>query len=314
VNISCRPADRLPPLWLAICAITCVQLGAAVSVPLFAVIGVAGTTWLRLCCAALALLIVVRPRGMSRDQLGAAGALGLVMAANSLLFAAATDRIPLGVAVAVEFCGPLGVAAFSGERVAGLARFCWPLVALAGVLVLTRPWSIAAGGSGGLDGLGVALAFGSALGWAGYILLTARVGRRSSGFGGLTVALVVAACCLAPFGAGAAWSAVDHGEWTALLRCALAAALVPLGAFALEMAALRRMKSAVFGVWMALEPGCAALAGLVLLAQPITIRQLPGFVLVVLAGVATQRAGHDPVEAEPASRRIGTQESAPAAL
>jgi inner membrane transporter RhtA len=291
--------DRVPPVWLAICSMTCVQVGAAVSVPLFATVGVVGTTWLRLTFAAVVLLVVVRPRGLSRAQLGAAACLGMVMGANAVLFASATDRIPLGVVVAVEFCGPLGVAAFSAAPGRPRAQLLWPLVALAGVVMLTRPWSIAEADSG-ISWPGLGLAAGAGVGWAGYIMLTALVGRRSSGLSGLTVAITVAALCLAPFGARAGWSVAQQGEWTALARCGLAAMLVPLGAFALEMAALRRMSSAVFGVWMALEPAFGALAGLIVLGQSIAARQLPGFALVVLAGVATQRAAGNTARSRPA--------------
>ena len=283
---------QLPPVGLAIAAMASVQLGAAVSVPLFSTIGVAGTTWLRLTVAAVVLLTVVRPRRLSRAQLGAAAMLGLVLGSNAVIFAAATDRIPLGVVVAVEFCGPLSLAALSTRAGSRIGRVLWPLVALGGVVILTRPWQI-----GGTDGaqtwIGLALAVAAAVGWAGYIVLTAHIGSRSEGFAGLAVALAVGALVLAPFGAGPVWTTVHEQHWSALARCGLAALLVPLAAFTLEMATLRRMPAAVFGVWMALEPVFAALAGL-LLGQAVALRQLPGFVLVVLAGVATQRAAGRP--------------------
>jgi inner membrane transporter RhtA len=273
------------PVVLAIAAMTCMQTGAAISVPLFAVLGVAGTTWLRLALSALVLLVVARPRGLGRDQLAASAALGVVMAANAVLFAASTERIPLGVAVAVEFCGPLGVAAVTGRR-HGTGSLRWPALALVGVAVLTRPWRI-----GTIDGTtwaGLGLAAAAAVGWACYILLTAHVGRRTEGLDGLAVAFTVAALVLAPFGAGRAWDAVAAHDVSTLGRCALAAALVPLAAFGLEMAALRRMQPAVFGVWAALEPAFGTLAGLVVLGQQIAPAQLPGVALVVLAGMGSQ--------------------------
>jgi inner membrane transporter RhtA len=303
---------RPPPVGLAIAGMASVQLGAVVSIPLFSTIGVAGTTWLRLTVAATILLAVVRPRGLSRAQLGAAAMLGVVLGGNSVIFAAATHRVPLGVVVAVEFCGPLSLAALSARAGSRAGRVLWPLVALAGVVILTRPWQIG-GANGTQTWIGLGLAATAAVGWAGYIVLTAHIGSRSEGFAGLAVALAVGALVLAPFGAGSVWTTLQEGHWTALARCGLAALLVPLGAFTLEMATLRRMPAAVFGVWMALEPMFAALAGL-LLGQAIGLRQLPGFVLVVVAGVATQRAAGQPAPPPPTLPTASTTATADPAL
>src|SRR5690349_14163096 len=140
---------------------TSVQVGAAVSVTLFASLGVPGSTWLRRGLAAVVLAVVARARGMARGDVLAAATLGVVMAANATAFAAATDRVRLGTVVAVEFCGPLTVAALHGR---GRARLLWPGLALAGVLVVTTPWRI-----GGTDGArlwqGLALAAVAAVGW-----------------------------------------------------------------------------------------------------------------------------------------------------
>jgi inner membrane transporter RhtA len=247
--------------------------------------------------AALVLVAVLLARGGlprvgRRDR--PAGALGVVMAFNAVALSAATDRIPLGVAVAIEFTGPLSVAAF-GARGGGVRRSVWPLVALIGVVTLTRPWTI--GGamtSGTWLGLGFAAAAGA--GWAAYIVLMAHVGRRSEGLTGLSLALSVAAVVLAPAGLAQALpgiraAATGHSHALgALLTCALAALLVPLGAYALEMVALRRLDRGVFGVWMALEPAIGALVGLLLLGQRPTLWQWPGFGLVVAAGIGAQRA------------------------
>jgi inner membrane transporter RhtA len=297
--MSKTPISGTTPM-LPLASMSSVQLASALSVPLFASIGVAGTVWLRMAVAALALLLVVRPRGLGRRELAAAAALGVVTGANTALFGAATDRIPLGVAVAIEFCGPLAVAVFSpAARLRG--RLGWPLVALAGVLLLTQPWTIDDRGQG-RTWLGLALAACAAAGWATYIVLTAHVGRLIEGLSGLAVSLTVAAFELAPLGAPQVWTGVRAGgHWGSIGECALVALLAPLGAFALETLALRRMPTAVFGVWMALEPAFAVLAGLLLLGQRISPAQLPGVALVIAAGVATQRsqspgsAGYPPV-------------------
>jgi inner membrane transporter RhtA len=300
---------RWAPVLLVIASMTSVQVGASISVPLFDRLGVAGTTWLRLLVAALVLLAAARPRGLTRSGLAAAGALGVLMAANSVLFAEATARIPLGVAVAVEFCGPLAVAVFSRQQPdrhrAGIRRWgrrlLWPTAALTGVLLLTRPWTLGqASARNTLLGLGFAVLAG--IGWAGYIVLMAHVGRRSTGLTGLAVAMTAAAVALAPLGVPQAWPAIlaaAHGSapaGAALATCAAAAALVPLLAFALELLALRRMDQAVFGVWMALEPAIGGLAGLALLGQRPALLQLPGFALVVAAGIGAQRAAHSQLD------------------
>ncbi|HEX2807620.1 MAG TPA: EamA family transporter [Kineosporiaceae bacterium] len=289
---------RATPVAAVFASMTSVQIGAAVSVPLFATLGVAGTTWLRLAVAAVLLLSVARPRALSRGDLPSAAALGVVMAANAVAFSSATDRIPLGVTVAVEFCGPLSVAALRA-RTGGVRRLIWPVLALAGVLTLTRPWAI--GGAGARTtwiGLGFAAAAG--LGWAAYIVLTAHVGQRSEGLAGLSVALTVAALALAPLGLPQVRPALHDvaiGSVPlprslavhALALCALAALLVPLAAYALEMVALRRLDQGVFGVWMALEPAIGGLVGALLLGQHLAVWQLPGFALVVTAGIGAQR-------------------------
>src|SRR6185369_10581152 len=143
------------------------------SVGLIDRIGAEGAAWLRLVCAAAILLVLVRPRitTFSRSGLVAAIALGVVTAALTLLFMAAVARLPLGTASALEFLGPLGVAVARGR---GLARV-WPVPAAAGVVLLTEPWH------GGTDPVGVALALAAGACWAGYILLTQRVGDEVSG-------------------------------------------------------------------------------------------------------------------------------------
>jgi inner membrane transporter RhtA len=291
-SLATAPARTLPvraaPVLAVLASMSSVQVGAAVSVPLFATLGVAGTTWLRLAIAALVLLAVARPRALRRGDLPSAAALGVVMAANATAFSSATDRIPLGVTVAVEFCGPLSVAALRA-RAGGVRRLIWPGLALVGVATLTRPWEI--GGAGArATWIGLGFATVAGLGWAGYILLTTHVGQRSEGLGGLAVALAVAALALAPLGAPQVWPAVHAGAWHALALCTLAALLVPLAAYALEMVALRRLDQGVFGVWMALEPAIGGLVGAVLLGQHLVLRQLPGFALVVIAGVGAQWA------------------------
>src|SRR5215467_2564787 len=148
---------------MAVGSMTCIQIGLALSIPLFGQLGPVGLTWLRLAWAALILLVAVRPRPwrFRRPILLATVALGVVTAGVTMLFMAAIARMPLGVASALEFLGPLGVAVARGR---GRRRLLWPGLAAAGVLVLTHPWQ---GGAGNVqDLLGVAFALGAAVCWA----------------------------------------------------------------------------------------------------------------------------------------------------
>src|SRR4051812_14449245 len=170
---------------MAMASVVLVQLGLAVSVGLVDQVGATGAAWLRLFWAGVILLVVVRPRPsqFSREALRAGVALGVVTAGVTLLFMAAVARLPLGTASALEFLGPLGVAV---SRSRGLAR-AWALVAAAGVLFLTQPWT------GSADPAGVGFALAAAVCWAAYILLTQRVGEEVAGIAGLAISMPVAA-------------------------------------------------------------------------------------------------------------------------
>jgi len=283
---------------MAVGSMTCVQIGLALSVPLFAEIGPLGTVWLRLAWAAVILLVAVRPRPwrFRRPILLATVALGVVTAGVTMLFMAAIARMPLGVASALEFLGPLGVAVARGR---GRRRLLWPGLAAAGVLVLTHPWQGGAGNGQGL--LGVAFALGAAVCWAGYILLTQAVGDEVAGLGGLAVSIPVAALVTTPFAAPDIGRALT--PHLLLIGFGLAL-LLPVVPFGLEMYALRRLTTAAFGTLMCLEPALALLAGLALLGQVPSPWALAGVALVVAAGLGAERTGarHDdapaPMEAE----------------
>src|ERR1700712_4121553 len=169
---------------MALASMLCVQLGLAVSVGLFGQIGPEGAAWLRLAWAGVLLLVIVRPRPSSftRSSLLACVALGVVTAGVTMLFMAAVARLPLGTASALEFLGPLSVAVARGKRGSKL----WPVLAAVGVLLLTEPWR------GTVDLVGIAFALGAAACWAGYILLTQRVGDEVSGVQVLAVPMPVA--------------------------------------------------------------------------------------------------------------------------
>jgi inner membrane transporter RhtA len=257
---------------LAVGSMCSVQFGAALSTPVMAAHGSLSTTWLRLCWAALALAVVVRPplHRYSRDRWLAAITLGAAMAGMTLCFFAALRHLPLGLAVAIDFLGPLGVAVIAMPRGRMLA---WPALAAVGVLLLARH------DSGWVaDGRGLLLAFAAALGWGSYIVLMKKVGRLFDGLEGLSVSLLVAALVAAPFGLA---ESGGHLPIDQLVAAAGLAALIPLIPYVLEMIALRQLSTATFGILMSAEPAIGALAGFVVLNQAMTSSQCLGSVLVV---------------------------------
>ena len=294
-GLSTRPAALAPRSWrpartgasMAIASMLCVQVGIAASVGLFPQLGAAGTAWLRLAWGGVILLALARPRpGMfTRSSLLACVALGLVTASLTILFMAAVARLPLGTAAALEFLGPLGVAAFRGRKGTKL----WPLLAGVGVLLLTEPWH------GGTDPLGIAFALGAALCWAAYILLTQRVGDEVSGIQGLAVSMMVAGIAAT---AVVGPSAFGNLTWRLLLTGLGLALLLPVIPFTLELLALRRLTAAAFGTLMSLEPAIAIIVGLVVLHQVPGIAPLVGIAFVVAAGIGAERTGarHPPRE------------------
>ena len=265
-------------LLLAVGAMGTIQLGIALSEPLFEQVGPAGVVALRLAVAAAVLWPLTRPavRGRDRADLRAAIWLGFFCGAQTLAFFAAIDRIPLGVAVTIEFLGPLAVAvAGSRRRLDAL----WVLLVAAGVAVLT----LGQGAGGGLDPAGLALAGAAAACWAGYIVLTKRVGARWCGLDGLAVSLAVAAAlALGPGLATAGTALIDPHVLAAGAGLALLAPLVP---YAMEMLALRRLPSARFGIVMSLEPAIGTMLGFALLGQHLPFTAVIGIVLIVIASV-----------------------------
>ncbi len=280
--VAAAPSRSQGGTLMAVGSMTCVQLGLALSVPLFGEVGPLGAVWLRLAWAGVILLIAVRPRPwrFRRPMLLAAVALGVVTAGVTMLFMAAVARLPLGTASALEFLGPLGVAVARGGR-----RLLWPGLAAVGVLVLTHPWQ------GGASLAGIVCALGAAVCWACYILLTQAVGDEVAGLQGLAVSIPVAALvATAVAGPGVIPALTPH-----LVLAGLGLALLlPVVPFSLEMYALRRLTAAAFGTLMCLEPALALIAGLALLGQVPRAWSLAGIALVVAAGIGAVRTGARP--------------------
>ncbi|HEX8959138.1 MAG TPA: EamA family transporter, partial [Solirubrobacterales bacterium] len=186
-------------------------------------------------------------------------------------------RLPLGVAVALSFVGPLGVAV---AKTRGRLGLVWPVLALAGVLALTSPWQ------GQVNWTGVGFALLDGVCWGTYILLTERVASRFDGAEGLVVATVVGALVATPLGMHAA---LAHPDLWHLVAAGGIALLTPVAAFWLEMSALRRLPPATFGTLMCLEPAIGLLVGFLVLGQAPTALQGLGVVLVVGAAYGAER-------------------------
>jgi inner membrane transporter RhtA len=272
---------------LVLAGVVSVQCGAAVATSLFDEVGPVGTVMLRLGFAAIVLAAIWRPalgalRGRrARDVL----LFGLALAAMNTSFYLALDRIPLGIAVTLEFVGPLGVAFAASRRRLDVV---WAALAAAGILLLSPT------PGGDLDLLGVGLALFAGGCWAAYILLSARVGRGFAGGEGLALAMVVAAALLVPAGLiqGGA-DLLDAGVLAAAFVVAMLSSAIP---YSLELEALRRLPQGTFGVLMSLEPAVAAAVGFVGLGQDLAANEIVAIALVVAASVGALRTAAPPAE------------------
>ncbi len=270
----------MAPTGFVLVAIASTQLGAALAKSLFEDVGPAGTVLLRVLFAALVLAALWRPRlrGLTRSELALTAAFGIALAGMNLSFYAAIDRIPLGVAVTLEFSGPLAVALLGSRRALDVL---WALLAAAGIVLLLDS------GGGADDALGVALALVAGGCWAAYILLSQRAGRAFAGGTGLALAMSFGAVLLVPVGvAGGGASLVEPSVLLVGLGVALLSSALP---YSLELEALRRLPANVFGVLMRLEPGVAALVGFAVLGEVLGARQVAAILLVVAASVGASR-------------------------
>jgi inner membrane transporter RhtA len=252
-----------------------------VATKLFAQAGPGGASLLRLAWASVILVALSRPRvrGLTRRQWLLAVAFGVVLAAMNTAFYSAIDRIPLGVAVTVEFIGPLAVAVAGSRRGRDVI---WAALAAAGILALTH------GSAHALNTLGVLFALLAGVMWAAYILLNAQLGRAFETGGGLAIAISVGALAMLPIGI-----AQGGAHLLSPRSLALGAALGILSSaipYSLEMEALRRIATSVFGVLMSLEPAVAALVGFVAIGQGLSARALLGIALVMIASGGAARS------------------------
>jgi inner membrane transporter RhtA len=282
-----RPlAGSVPPTGLVLLAVSSVQFGGALARTLFDELGPGGTVLVRVLFAAILLGAAWRPRvaGHRRADLFLAAAFGVSLAAMNLSIYEAMDRIPLGVAVTLEFVGPLGVAVAGSRHALDLL---WVALAAAGILLL-------ADFTGGADTVGISLALLAGCFWAAYIVFSARIGQIFPGGRGLALAMVVAAVVLVPV--GVADGGANLLDPRLLGLGAAVAVLSSAFPYSLELEALRRLPPRLFGVLMSLEPAAAAIAGFIVLGQVLGARELVAIALVVSASAGASRTARPPSE------------------
>lgn len=276
---------RVRPIAYVLAAVVSVQFGGALAAVLVPLIGASATVTMRLLISAALMVAVIRPRlrGRSREAWRAGLFFGAALAGMNFAFYQSLATLPLGVAVTVEFLGPLALSAVLSRRLRDIAAVA---AALAGVVLisqaLTVPWHE-------LDLAGIVWALLAGAGWSAYILGSRAAGRHFDQLDGLAVALVVAAALVTPLGVATAhvpaltWGVLAGGVGIALLSSVLP--------YSLELLALRSIPPAVFGILLSLEPAVAALAGLLVLGQGLTPLQLAGMGLVVAASAVVMVGG-----------------------
>jgi inner membrane transporter RhtA len=271
----------LPPVVLVLGSISSTQIGAAFAKDLFPIIGTQATVFLRVASAAILLLAVARPRwgGEWRRHIGTVALFGTILGVMNYCFYSALARVPLAVAVTVEFTGPLGVAVAGSRRARDLL---WVAFAAVGILLLSPIEAR------DVDPIGIAYALGAGVCWAAYIIVGARMGRALEGGSALAVAMTIAAALLVPFGAA---GVIHSGTASTIAIGCVVGLLSSALPYSLEVEALRRLPTRVFGVWMSLEPAVAAVAGFLLLSEHLGWHAIIALVLVTIASAGAANWG-----------------------
>lgn len=271
---------RIPPIPLLLVSATSIQGGAALAKQLFPALGATGTSGLRLAFAALLLVAIFRPRlrGLGRAQWKAILPYGIALGTMNLTFYEALARIPLGLAVSLEFVGPLGVAIAGSRRPLDLL---WALLAGAGILLIS-PWT---GVGADVDPLGVALALTAGACWAAYIVFGKRLSGILSAGQSVSVGMLVAAAVVLPFSLADGVIAKVTPELFGLgLGVAVLSSALPYTA---EMVALKALPERAFSVLMSIEPIVATLVGLAFLGEMLAPAHWLAVALVTVASAGT---------------------------
>jgi inner membrane transporter RhtA len=279
-----RTVEAIPAPALVLLGIVSVQLGSALAKNLFGEVGSFGTVALRLFFAATVLMLWWRPSlRMARRTWAIVLGYGVILGLMNLSFYSALARIPLGIAVTIEFLGPLAVALLGSRR--WLDAF-WAVLAAGGVVLLME-------GGGELDPVGVLFALAAGVFWGLYILVGAALGRHTTEGNGLALGMTVAALVAVPVGVADAGTALIQ-PWVlaAGLGVALLSSVIP---YSLDLEALRRLPARVFGILMSLEPAMAALIGLVVLGESLLLSQWVAVLCVVVASAGATRGARPDV-------------------
>jgi inner membrane transporter RhtA len=267
-------------VWLVVFGIVSVQLGAAIAKNVFDDAAPMTLVWLRLATSAVVLTIVVRPSlpGRTPEDWRVAVAFGIVLGTMNWAIYESFARIPLGIAVTIEFLGPLGLAVVGSRRARDLV---WVGLAAVGVGLLGLE-------RGDLNAAGVAFALLAAACWTAYILLSASTGRRWQGLDGLTVASVVATVLMAPLLAAFSGRGIDDAR--VIVLGALVGLLSSVIPYSCELTALRTIRPSIFGILMSLEPAAAALAGIAVVHEFLSALQWLAVACVIAASVGATRS------------------------
>jgi inner membrane transporter RhtA len=277
----------LPPVPAVLLGMLSVQGGAAIAKGMFAEFGEIGTVFLRISISALVLLIVFRPslRTLSKEQWLAVIPYGALLGIMNLVFYLALGRIPLGLAVTLEFTGPLAVAVLGSRRSLDLL---WVTLAAAGVLLIT-PISFGSLSRGNwLDTTGVLLALAAGVCWALYIIIGGRVSRVFRGGEGVATGMIFATMLITPFALGSykLRNLTSHLLMKGLGVAVLSSALP----YSLEMIGLRNMPARTFGILLSLEPAIGAISGLIFLNEHLSPTQWLAVALVISASAGSSLA------------------------
>lgn len=287
---AARSAGFGPPIAATLASLVSIQTGASFAKSLFPLAGPAGISALRLGFGCIVMALLWRPwrKPLAPGALRWILAYGLSLGAMNLCFYEAVSRIPVGICVALEFIGPLGLAMLHSSRRLDLA---WAALAAAGVYLLLP----AGAGSVPLDPMGIALSLVAALFWALYIVFAQKAGAFDRGHA-VGYGFFVATAVVVPVGVWSAGSALLQPATLAQgLGVALLSSVIP---YSLEMIALTRLPARVFGILMSIEPAAAALTGLLILGERLDGRQVLAIGCVILASVGTV-ATHQPAKAPP---------------
>lgn len=267
---------NIPPVPAVLFAIISVQSGAAIAKGLFPIIGATGTASLRIAISAIILLAVYRPNlsKITSTQWKFVVPYGLSLGAMNLIFYMAIERIPIGLAVTLEFIGPLLVAVLGSKRI---IDFLWILLAAAGI-VLIAPWS-----NNGIDLVGVLFALLAGGLWAAYIVLGGKISKIMKGGDAVATGMLFAALLIVPFGIiGNGLNNLTPNLWGLGIALALLSSAIP---FTLEMKALGQMPARTFSILMSLEPAAASICGLVFLQEYLSVNEILAVIFVIIASV-----------------------------